>query len=141
MLLAEPSCIVRGNAMIKVVVKGDFDKLPAFLEKIRDQKHMEILEKYAKMGLDALRDATPVKTGLTASSWRYEIQNEPSKGRASIEFHNDNVNNYVNIAIILDTGHGTGTGGWVEGKHYIDPALQPVIDQLAKEAWEEVIRV
>lgn len=127
--------------MIKVVMKGDFKKLPPFLEKIREQQHMRILEKYGRIGVEALRNATPVDTGLTASSWTYEIQNEPSLGRASIEFHNSNVNNYVNIAIILDTGHGTGTGGWVEGKHYIDPAIQPIIDELTKEVWEEVTRI
>lgn len=127
--------------MIKVVMKGDFKKLPPYLEKIRDQRHMQILEKYAQIGVEALRNATPVDTGLTAASWEYKIQNEPSRGRASIEFHNTNINNYVNIAVILDTGHGTGTGGWVEGKHYIDPALQPIIDQLAQEVWEEVKRV
>ena len=122
-------------------MKGDFKKLPPYLEKIRDQRHMQILEKYAQIGVEALRNATPVDTGLTAASWEYKIQNEPSRGRASIEFHNTNINNYVNIAVILDTGHGTGTGGWVEGKHYIDPALQPIIDQLAQEVWEEVKRV
>lgn len=127
--------------MIKVVMKGDFVKLPPYLEKIRSQQHMKILEKYARMGIEALRNATPVDTGLTATSWTYEIQNDPSSGSASIEFHNTNVNKHINIAIILDAGHGTGTGGWVEGKHYIDPALQPVIDELAKEAWEEVKRI
>lgn len=127
--------------MIKVVMKGDFKKLPPFLEKIREQQHMQILEKYGRIGVEALRNATPVDTGLTASSWTYEIQNEPSLGRASIEFHNSNVNNYVNIAIILDAGHGTGTGGWVEGKHYIDPAIQPIIDELTKQVWEEVTRI
>lgn len=127
--------------MIKVVVKGEFNKLPGFLERIRKQQHTRILDKYGKMGVDALRNATPVDTGRTASSWYYEIQNDLPDGRSVIEFHNDNVQKYVNIAIILDCGHGTGTGGWVEGKHYIDPAIQPILDQLANEAWEEVTRI
>ena len=127
--------------MIKVVMKGDFKKLPPYLERLRDQRHMSVLEKYGRMGVEALRNATPVRSGLTASSWSYEIQNEPSKGLYTIEYHNSNINDYVNIAIILDVGHGTGTGGWVEGKHYIDPAIQPILDQLANEAWEEVTRV
>lgn len=127
--------------MIKVVMKGDFKKLPAFLEKIRDQRYMQVLDKYGRIGVEALRNATPVDTGLTASSWTYEVQNETPLGRYAIEFHNSNVNKYVNIAIILDVGHGTGTGGWVEGKHYIDPALQPIIDDLTKEVWEEVTRI
>lgn len=127
--------------MIKVVMKGDFKKLPPYLEKIREQKHLSILDSYGRKGVEALRNATPVRTGLTASSWTYKIQNEPSRGRAVIEFHNSNINDYVNVAIILDSGHGTGTGGWVEGKHYIDPAIQPILDQLANEAWEEVTRV
>lgn len=127
--------------MIKVVMKGDLKKLPAFLEKLRDEQYMRALDKYGRIGVEALRNATPVDTGLTASSWTYEVQNEKPLNRYSIEFHNSNVNNYVNIAIILDVGHGTGTGGWVEGKHYIDPALQPVIDELTKNIWEEVIRI
>lgn len=124
--------------MIKIVQKGDFSKVTGWLEHIKEGFNRGILDKYAKMGVEALRNATPVDTGLTASSWYYELQNED--GKAVIEFHNSNVNKHVNIAIILQYGHGTGTGGWVEGRDYINPALQPVFDQLAEEAWKEVSR-
>ena len=88
--------------------------------------------------MEALRVATPVDTGLTAASWSYQIIKE--KNRIKIEFHNSNINNHVNIALILQYGHGTGTGGWVEGRNYINPAIQPIFDQLADDAWKEVVK-
>ena len=87
----------------------------------------------------ALASATPVDTGLTARSWRYEIVQE--KGVARILFCNSNIQNGVPIAIILQYGHGTGTGGWVQGRDYINPAIQPIFDQIAKEAWREVTKL
>lgn len=144
MPLAELSIIPRGDSVekdisVKVSQKGDFTRVTSWLQRIKSLMHLSILDKYGKMGVEALKNATPVDTGLTASSWYYEIQNDGET--ATLEFHNSNVNNYVNIAIILQYGHGTGTGGWVEGRDYINPAIQPIFDQLAEEAWKEVTRV
>lgn len=125
--------------MIKVSTTGDFKRITTWLERVRSLAHLSILDRYGKMGVEALQNATPVDTGLTASSWSYEIQNDGE--RVSLSFHNSNINNYVNIAIILQYGHGTGTGGWVEGRDYINPAIQPIFDQLAEEAWKEVTKV
>ena len=126
--------------MIQIIHRGDFSKVIAWLEKSKKGDTRKVLEKYGKIGVEALRNATPVDTGLTASSWRYEIAKDDTDTRWVIEFHNDNVNKHVNIALILQYGHGTGTGGWVEGRDYINPALQPIFDQMAEEAWEEVSR-
>lgn len=124
--------------MIKIESKGEYKATYKLLEKIRDKLGMEsILEKYGRLGVEALKAATPVDSGLTASSWYYEIQNNEN-GTISISFHNSNIHNYVNIAIILQYGHGTGTGGWVEGRDYINPAIQPVFDELADKIWKEV---
>lgn len=125
--------------MIKVTQTGEFNKITKYLERARERFHLGIFNKYGRMGVNALETATPVDTGLTASSWRYEIQND--ENGATLSFHNDNVNNGVNIAIILQYGHGTGTGGWVEGRDYINPALQPIFDQLAEDIWKEVTKV
>jgi len=126
--------------MIKVTQTGDFKKITSFLMKAREALHLNsVFEKYGKMGVDALQAATPVDSGLTASSWRYEIQND--QNGATLSFHNDNVNKGVNIAIILQYGHGTGTGGWVEGRDYINPAIQPIFDKIAEDVWKEVTTV
>jgi hypothetical protein len=127
------------SGMIKITQKGDFSKVTGYLERIKEGFRRGLLDKYGKKGVEALSIATPVDTGLTAQSWSYKIQNE--KGRATITFENSNVNRYVNIAIILDTGHATGGGGWVQGRNYISPAIQPIFDELAKEAWKEVSQV
>lgn len=124
--------------MIKIKQNGDFSKVIAYLEKVKNADNEAILHKYGKMGVEALRNGTPVDTGLTASSWSYEIVREGEL--VTIEFHNSNVNKHVNIAIILQYGHGTGTGGWVEGRDYINPALQPIFDQIVEDAWKEVGR-
>jgi hypothetical protein len=121
---------------IKITQKGDFSKVVGFLEKGKRAFKQSILDKYGKLGVEALSAATPVDTGLTAQSWSYST--EITKGRATITFHNSNVQNYVNIAIILDAGHATGGGGWVQGRNYISPTIQPLLDELANEAWKEV---
>lgn len=125
--------------VIKITQKGDYKKITGFLERVKEKLRFGILDKYGKMGVEALSKATPIDTGRTAESWRYEIQNGPNG--ASLSFHNDNINGYVNIAIILQYGHGTGTGGWVEGRDYINPAIQPIFDKIADEAWKEVTSV
>lgn len=122
--------------MITFRHKGDFSKTTGFFQRAKEARYLKVLEKYGNAGVAALLLATPVDTGLTSVSWRYEI--EGGKGGYTISFHNDNVQNGVTIAIILQYGHGTGTGGWVAGRDYINPAIQPIFDQMAEEAWREV---
>lgn len=123
--------------MISLTSKGDFSKTEKFMKNARTKKLMSILKQYGEEGVAALMIATPLDTGRTASSWRYEIKVENNCVR--LEFHNDNIQNGVPIAIILQYGHGTGTGGWVEGRDYINPAIQPVFDKIANSAWKEAI--
>lgn len=125
--------------MIKFRHKGDFSKLSRFLEKAKEAAHLGDLDRYGREGVAALASATPVDTGLTANSWYYEITR--SQGSATISFNNRNVQNGVPIAIILYYGHGTKNGGWVEGRDYIKPAIRPIFDKIAKDAWEEVTRL
>lgn len=119
--------------------KGDFSNLTRFLERAKEVVHMGDLDKYGRAGVEALASATPVDSGETANSWYYEITN--SNGSAKITFNNSNIQNGVPIAIILQYGHGTGTGGWVEGKDYINPAIQPIFDEIANNAWREVTKL
>ena len=123
--------------MSSLTSKGDFRKTEKFMKNARTNKLMSILKQYGEEGVAALMIATPLDTGRTASSWRYEIKVENNCIR--LVFHNDNIQNGVPIAIILQYGHGTGTGGWVEGRDYINPAIQPVFDKIANSAWKEAI--
>lgn len=125
--------------MITFTQKGDFSKLTSFLEKAKNVVKIGDLDRYGREGVMALSSATPVDSGLTASSWYYKIENK--NGRASLLFLNSNIQNGVPIAIILQYGHGTRNGGWVEGRDYINPAIQPVFDKIAKEAWREVTKL
>ena len=125
--------------MIRFRHKGDFSKLTRYLERAKGAVGLGILDKYGQKGVAALASATPTETGKTANSWRYEI--ERKNGSATINFLNTNIQNGVPIAIILQYGHGTGTGGWVEGRDYINPAIQPIFDQIANEAWREVTKL
>ena len=125
--------------MISFRHKGDFSKADRYLEKLKESVKLGILDKYGRAGVAALSSATPVDTGLTANSWFYEI--EHSSGSDKIVFNNSNIQNGVPIAIILQYGHGTGTGGWVQGRDYINPAIQPIFDQMTKEVWKEVTSV
>lgn len=122
--------------MIRFRQKGDFSKLTTFFEKTKESVHLGNLDKYGREGVSALSSATPVDTGLTANSWYYEIEN--SDGSVKINFKNSNVQNGVPIAIILQYGHVTGNGGWVQGRDYINPAIQPIFDKIINEAWKEV---
>lgn len=122
--------------MITIRHKGDFSKTTRFLERAKHVVRLADLDRYGREGVAALASATPVESGLTASSWYYEITY--TKSGAKITFYNSNIQNGVPIAIILQYGHGTGTGGWVEGRDYINPAIQPIFDKLANEAWREV---
>ena len=118
---------------------GNLDKVTGFLERIKDFTGHSKLDEYGRMGVEALRQATPVKTGITASSWTYEIKRE--RGSASIEWRNSNIQNGLNIAVILQYGHGTRNGGYVVGRDYINPAIQPIFDKIADSAWKEVTKV
>jgi hypothetical protein len=125
--------------MISFRQKGDFSKLTRFLEKSKEAVRLGDLDKYGREGVAALASATPVDSGETANSWYYKIVNR--NGTATITFYNSNIQNGVPIAIILQYGHGTGTGGWVQGRDYINPAIQPIFDQIANNAWREVTKL
>lgn len=126
--------------MIKFRHKGDFSKLTRYLGEVGTAIDMKILNKYGERGVAALSSATPVDSGKTASSWYYEISRD-SRGYV-ISFNNSNVvDGWCNIAVILQYGHATGNGGWVEGRDYINPAIRPVFDNLANDAWEEVTKL
>lgn len=122
--------------MISFRQKGDFKKTEKFLKKAFGRGYMEVLEKYARQGVSALSANTPVESGTTASSWDYEIIQNDSY--LSIVWKNYNVVKGTNIAIILQYGHGTRNGGYVQGRDYINPALQPIFDKMADAAWKEV---
>ena len=122
--------------MISFRQKGDFSKLTSYLEKAKKAVHLSTLDKYGKAGVAALASATPVESGKTANSWYYKIENK--SGSVTISWHNSNIQNGVPIAIIIQYGHGTGTGGWVEGRDYINPAIRPIFDQIANDVWREV---
>ena len=125
--------------MISFRQKGDFSKLTSFLERAKETVYLGDLNKYGRQGVAALASATPIDSGETASSWYYEIEN--TKGSATITFYNSNVQNGVPIAIILQYGHGTRNGGWVEGRDYINPAIQPIFDKIVDDAWREVSKL
>ncbi len=124
---------------ILIKQKGDYAKASKFLQELRKIQVHHILEKCGQMGVNALSAATPVETGKTASSWSYTV----NKTRSGYElvFSNSNINKGVPIAVILQYGHGTGTGGWVQGRDYINPALQPVFDEIAETTWLEVTKL
>lgn len=125
--------------MVSFRHKGNFSDLTKYFEKVRKAARLSVLEKYGQEGVDALASATPKDSGKTASSWYYEVMRKGST--ASIVFKNSNANNGVPIAIILQYGHGTRNGGWVEGRDYINPAIQPVFDKIADAAWKEVANI
>lgn len=125
--------------MISFRQKGDFSRTTKFLERTKNAIRIGELDRYGREGVQALASATPVDSGKTASSWYYKIKRE--QGSVSITFHNSNIQNGVPIAIILQYGHGTRNGGWVEGRDYINPAIQPIFDKIANNAWKEVTKV
>lgn len=125
--------------MIKFRHKGDFSKTKRYLEGAKEAIKLGDLDKYGREGVAALSSATPVDSGLTASSWYYKIAR--TKSSVTITYYNSNIQNGVPIAIILQYGHGTRNGGWVQGRDYINPAIQPLFDKLAVDAWEEVTKL
>ena len=123
-------------SMITFRHKGSFSNLEKMLRKSMGLRYRHVLEKYAQQGVESLRAATPMATGETAASWGYEIVE--GNGTLSIHWTNSHINKGVNIALILQYGHGTGTGGYVQGVDYINPALKPIFDAMADAAWKEV---
>lgn len=117
-------------------VSGNFNRTRGLLKSSRKKSVQSILSKYGQKGVDALKKATPVDSGKTASSWSYEIEHATSGW--NLYWKNSNINDGVPIALILQYGHGTGTGGYVQGRDYINPALQPIFDEIADSAWKEV---
>ena len=124
--------------MISVKHKGNFNNLEKLINVVLKRNYLNILSEYGRKGIDALRAATPVDTGLTRDSWSFEIISR--RGKTSICFLNNNISNGVLIAIILQYGHGTRNGGFVQGVDYINPAVRPIFEQIANEAWEKVIK-
>lgn len=125
--------------MIKITQKGDFSKTQKYLNLLLNKKYLVVAERYAQKGVEALRDATPKDSGLTADSWGYKIESD--NNRTAIIFTNSHIEKGVNIAIILNYGHGTRNGGYVQGRDYINPAIQPIFDELVDAAWEEVTKI
>lgn len=123
--------------MIRAEIKGDFRKTKKFLTSLLSKDKYSGIERIAKEGVKALEAATPVDTGLTAASWIYEI--EQSEKKTVIYFSNLNVNNGVNVAVILQYGHGTRNGGFVQGRDYINPAIKPIFDKMEEDMWKVVV--
>jgi len=115
---------------------GSFDNTMKFLHRMQSGKMFANLDRYGRMGVDALSSATPVETGLAANSWGYQINNR--RDRVSISWFNTDVEGGVNIAVIIQYGHGTGTGGYVQGRDYINPAMRPVFDRILEDVWRQV---
>lgn len=124
--------------MISFRHKGDFSKTSRFLEKAKSAVRRGDLDKYGQQGVAALASATPVDTGKTAQSWEYKIT--MNSGSVAITFHNTNIQNGVPIAVIIQYGHGTNNGGWVQGRDYINPAIQPIFDKIVNDVWKEVTK-
>ena len=124
--------------MIRCTVKGDFKKTRNFLRRSTRLNLESLLKQYAEEGAEALKAATPIVTGKTSESWTYKI--EVSRSKVSVDWYNTNENEGVSIAVILEYGHGTGWGGYVQGRHYISPAIQPVFDKITTAIWKEVTR-
>lgn len=122
--------------MIKITKRGDFKKANSYFERLLEVAHLGILDKYGRIGVEALKAATPKDSGKTANSWRYEITH--TRNKASITWLNSNVHKGYNVAILIQYGHGTGTGAYVKGTDYINPAMKHIFDEIAEKAWEEI---
>ena len=122
--------------MISLFVKGDSNKTETFLENLKQLQIMEILRKYGEIGVQALANATPKDSGATAASWAYEIEQDASG--YTIYWTNDNYNKRFNVAVNIQRGHSTGTGGYVPPTDYINPTMATIFDQIADDAWREV---
>lgn len=125
--------------MIKFRHRGNFNNTERFFKKAPKIDYRSILEKYAISGVNILSSATPIDSGLTRESWGYEIKT--SSRFSSIIWTNSHIVNGVPIAVILQYGHGTKNGGYVQGRDYINPAVKPIFDKLASDAWKEVTNI
>jgi hypothetical protein len=125
--------------MITITEKGSFDNIEKYLKRLKTGDLYSVLNKYGSLGVNALSNATPVESGLTAASWYYTIVQRT--GYYSIRWHNHHIEGGIPIAVIIQYGHGTGTGGYVQGRDYIMPAMRPIFDQIAAEAWREVTKI
>ena len=121
---------------VKFEVSGGFTKTERFLNRMKRREYLNVLDEFGRDGVQALRNATPVDSGTTAEEWDYEIKR--TRDYTEIVWTNSNINDGVPIAVILQYGHGTGTGGYVQGRDYINPAIRPVFDKIAEKAWKVV---
>lgn len=124
--------------IISITSKGSFKNTDAFLERMKSEQIFAALERYGREGVNALANATPVDSGITAESWSYEVIKQ--HGRHSLIFHNSHMVDGRPIAILLQYGHGTGTGGYVQGRDYINPVIRPLFDRIADEVWKAVTK-
>lgn len=138
MRLEERHLTQEGNTVISIKQKGSFKRLDNFLKRMVNRDYLTTLNAYGAKGVIALSQATPRDSGKTASSWKYDIYHQ--KGKAKIVWSNTNINDGVNIAIILQYGHGTKNGAYVEGIDYINPAMRPIFESIANAAWKEVTK-
>lgn len=123
--------------MIRVKQKGGFSKTEAFFNRVLNKNYLNILDKYGQLGVEILRQATPVDTGKVASSWEYQVE-EGRKGLITLSFINNAENDGRNIVLLIMYGHGTGGGGYVEGDDFVTPAVRPLLRDLADRLWKEV---
>ena len=121
---------------VKFEVSGGFTKTERFLNRMKRREYLNVLDEFGRDGVQALRNATPVDSGATAEAWDYE--NKRTRNYTEIVWTNSNINDGVPIAVILQYGHGTGTGGYVQGRDYINPAIRPIFDKIAEKAWKVV---
>lgn len=124
--------------IVTISQKGSYQKTTKFLNKLKQRRFLDHLDEYGARGVRALQDATPVRTGATAMSWDYQIIRE--KDRTRLEWTNSNAPQGVTVALLIQHGHATKDGAWVEGIDYINPALAPIFDEFAKSIWKEVIK-
>ena len=124
--------------MISVQVKGNFKNTEKFLDRVKKRAYIKSFNRYGEKGVAALASATPRDSGKTAESWTYKVYDFGDA--IKIVWYNNNVNKWANIAILLQYGHATRNGGYVQGRDYINPAIQPIFDEIAEEAWAEVIK-
>ena len=122
--------------MIRATSTGSFDDTVRYLEKLKTQQMFANLERFGRIGVNALSQATPAETGETANSWDYQVTRKA--GRYIISWHNTHEDDGVNVAVIIQYGHGTGTGGYVQGRDYINPTMRPVFDQILEDVWRQV---
>lgn len=124
---------------IELKVRGSFQNVQNWLNRLGADEHYMAIDKLAQRGVDALASATPKDTGVTAASWTYRIKMD--RGAVSITFLNYNkTKTGIPIVILLDYGHSTGNGGYVKGKRFIDPTIQPIMDEIAESVWAEICR-